>query len=111
MTSHSEVSSYCSSGDEAEVVLDVTPFYSKGGGQAGDTGTLRGESQNGADGAAATATVSNTQKAAGGSLTVHTVRVESGSLSTGQQVGNKVGSPSTHECWQAVRGLLCINKM
>ena len=68
------------------MVLDATPFYSEGGGQAGDTGVLRGEAQNGAGGAAAAA-VTNTQKAAGGSLTVHTVRVESGSLSTGQQVG------------------------
>lgn len=29
-------------GDEIEVVLDVTPFYAEGGGQAGDQGTLTG---------------------------------------------------------------------
>lgn len=74
------------------MVLDVTPFYSEGGGQAGDTGTLRGEAQNGAGGAAAAAAVTNTQKAAGGSLTVHTVRVESGSLSTGQQASSSVAA-------------------
>ena len=31
-----------SEGDEVELVLDVTPFYAEGGGQAGDQGTLSG---------------------------------------------------------------------
>lgn len=67
------------------MVLDTTPFYGEGGGQAGDVGQLRAEAQNGAD-SGVSAAVTDTQRAAGGALTVHSVRLESGRLTTGQQV-------------------------
>lgn len=69
------------------MVLDVTPFYGEGGGQAGDVGVLRSDMQNGADGADTfEAAVTDTQKAAGGALVVHRVQLTSGQLRVGQRV-------------------------
>lgn len=67
-------------------MLDATPFYGEGGGQAGDVGVLRADSRNGAA-CSIEATVLDTRKAAGGALIVHRVRLESGQLTVGQQVG------------------------
>ncbi len=67
-------------------MLDATPFYGEGGGQTGDVGVLHADSQNGAA-CSIEATVVDTQKAAGGALIVHRVRLESGRLTVGQQVG------------------------
>ncbi len=64
-------------GEEGEVVLDRTPFYAESGGQVGDTGTL--------DTANTHVVVKDTQSPVGG-LIVHYVKVESGSLRTGDVV-------------------------
>ena len=72
-------------GAEAELVLDRTPFYGEGGGQAGDRGTLswaggRGE-------------VLDVQKPAA-DLHVHRVRILSGTLKSGDRVEASVTAPA-----------------
>jgi alanyl-tRNA synthetase len=68
-------------GDEGEVVLDQTPFYSEGGGQVGDIGTLsKADSL-----AIVTDTVSPVQD-----VRVHKVKVEKGTLSIGDSVTAQV---------------------
>ncbi|HKY44619.1 MAG TPA: alanine--tRNA ligase [Pyrinomonadaceae bacterium] len=69
-------------GDEGEVVLDRTPFYSESGGQVGDVGVLIGPTQ-------AYAIVNDTYSPAQG-LIVHKVRVEKGSLKVGDVVSAEV---------------------
>jgi len=64
-------------GAEAELVLDRTPFYGEGGGQAGDRGTL---SWTGGQ-----AEVLDVQKPAP-DLYVHRIRITSGTLKTGDRV-------------------------
>ena len=61
-------------GEEAQLVLDRTPFYAESGGQVGDRGRLRVE------GGGAEVEVVDVQKAAGGELFVHSVRVAEGSV-------------------------------
>ncbi len=68
-------------GDEGEVVLDKTPFYSESGGQIGDVGILSSESAI----AIVTDTVSPVQN-----LRVHKVKVEKGSLKVGDSVTAQV---------------------
>ncbi|HIZ18971.1 MAG TPA: alanine--tRNA ligase [Candidatus Olsenella stercoravium] len=65
------------SGDEVEVVLDVTPFYAEMGGQVGDTGVLSAAS-------GARLRVSDT-KVKGG-LYAHVATVEEGALVVGDEV-------------------------
>ncbi len=66
-----------SEGAEAELVLDRTPFYGEGGGQAGDRGTL---SWTGGQ-----AEVLDVQKPAP-DLYVHRIKITSGTLKTGDRV-------------------------
>ncbi|MBQ3107037.1 MAG: alanine--tRNA ligase [Firmicutes bacterium] len=63
-------------GEVVTVVLDQTPFYGEGGGQAGDLGIL--------EGAACKAKVLNTTKFRG--IFLHQVEILSGSLSVGETV-------------------------
>ncbi|MBB5660042.1 alanine--tRNA ligase [Brevundimonas halotolerans] len=64
-------------GAEAELVLDRTPFYGEGGGQAGDRGTLSWTGGR--------AEVLDVQKPAP-DLYVHRIRITSGTLKTGDRV-------------------------
>ena len=64
-------------GAEAELVLDRTPFYGEGGGQAGDRGTLSWPGGQ--------AEVLDVQKPAP-DLYVHRIRITSGTLKTGDRV-------------------------
>ena len=63
-------------GDEAQIVLESTPFYAESGGQVGDTGKLRT--------ADAVFIVNDTQKQ--GNTFIHYGVLESGNLSTGDEV-------------------------
>jgi hypothetical protein len=74
-------------GEDIQVVLDSTPFYAESGGQVGDHGTLKVAGGNGEEGDQhCLIRVTDVQKAAGGSLFVHSARVESGRLQVGAQV-------------------------
>jgi alanyl-tRNA synthetase len=68
-------------GDQAEIVLDQTPFYAESGGQVGDQGELLGE--------AAKFSVSDTVKPAEG-LFVHKGKVKKGGFKVGDAVLAKV---------------------
>lgn len=68
-------------GDEGEVVLNQTPFYSESGGQVGDVGTLVGEN--------ASAVVKDTYSPAQG-LIVHKVKIEKGNLRVSDVVSAQV---------------------
>ena len=72
------------------MVLDQTAFYAESGGQVGDRGLLTSVADAGDDGAggplAAVAAVHDVQRAAGGSLFVHSVAVQRGRMHVGQQV-------------------------
>ncbi len=68
-------------GDEAEVVLNQTPFYAESGGQVGDVGNLVGENTS--------AIVEDTYSPISG-LVVHKVKVEKGSLQVGDTVSAQV---------------------
>ncbi|MBO0725450.1 MAG: alanine--tRNA ligase, partial [Blastocatellia bacterium] len=68
-------------GDEAEVVLDRTPFYAESGGQVGDVGVLENED--------ARLLVTDTHSPTSG-LTVHIVTVEQGGLKVGDTVNAHV---------------------
>ncbi|WP_417205358.1 alanine--tRNA ligase [Antarctobacter sp.] len=65
-------------GQSGWVVLNQTPFYGESGGQVGDTGWLR-RLENEDEGA----TVTDTQKMAGGKITAHHVTVDRGALTKG----------------------------
>ncbi|MGE0883147.1 MAG: alanine--tRNA ligase [Blastocatellales bacterium] len=68
-------------GEEGEVVLNQTPFYSESGGQVGDVGNFFGESS--------TVAVEDTYSPVQG-LTVHKVKVEKGSLKVGDVISAQV---------------------
>jgi alanyl-tRNA synthetase len=68
-------------GDEAEVVLDRTPFYAESGGQVGDVGLLESED--------ARLLVTDAYSPTSG-VTVHRVTVEQGALKTGDAINAHV---------------------
>ncbi|MBI5094737.1 MAG: alanine--tRNA ligase [Candidatus Hydrogenedentes bacterium] len=69
------------SGEEGEIVLDVTPFYAESGGQVGDLGVLDAVDGN------AHVTVA---KALVGKMTLHYARVTRGALKVGDTVNAQV---------------------
>ena len=71
-----------SEGEEGEIVLDRTPFYSESGGQVGDVGLLVGPS-------GASANVLDTYSPAQG-LIVHKIRVDKGVFNVGDVVSADV---------------------
>ena len=90
-------------GDTVEVVLDRTPFYAESGGQDSDSGTISG---NGVELA-----VLDVQRPVKG-LVVHRVRVESGSLRTGEEVeatvsaDHRLGACQAHSATHLVHAAL-----
>lgn len=95
-------------GDTVQVIVNQTPFYAESGGQVGDIGTI--VSDNGLK-----AAVIDTQKVAG-SLFVHTARIESGTLKSGDTVHLAIDTDrraairsnhsSTHLLHEALRRVL-----
>ncbi|MGH7261045.1 MAG: alanine--tRNA ligase [Nitrospiraceae bacterium] len=75
-------------GDEIELVLDVTPFYAEGGGQAGDQGVL-----NGPEGRV---DVRETTRPAP-NVVVHKGRVAAGRIGTGETVRASVNATTRHD--------------
>jgi len=95
-------------GDEVELVLDRSPFYAEGGGQVGDTGTVRT-----VDGAVLE--VTDTQPGLQG-FHVHSARVAGGEVRLGEEVLAEVDAPrreavarshsATHVLHSALRRVL-----
>jgi alanyl-tRNA synthetase len=70
-------------GQEASIILDITPFYGEMGGQVGDTGNIVNSSANFA--------VTNTIHMS--DYVIHQGKIESGELSVGDEVEAKVDAP------------------
>ena len=90
-------------GDEAGVILDVTPFYAEGGGQEGDIGSLKSDM--------GSATVIDTKKLPDGTV-YNIVHVTEGSLHTGDAVEitvdmtNKLASARNHTATHLLQAAL-----
>ena len=106
----SEVGSL-TAGDTGWIVLNQTPFYGESGGQVGDTGWLRRlEDEDDI------ATVTDTQRMAGGSVFAHQVTIEHGTFAKGTPVALEVdhrrrgairaNHSATHLLHEALRGAL-----
>ncbi|WP_040207870.1 alanine--tRNA ligase [Neobacillus jeddahensis] len=80
-----ELADEITSGEEAQLILDVTPFYAESGGQIADRGLIEGED--------VTVAVIDVQKAPNGQ-NLHKVVVKSGTLKTNQQVTATVDAES-----------------
>ncbi|MBY6035367.1 alanine--tRNA ligase [Fictibacillus nanhaiensis] len=95
------------SGEEAQVILDVTPFYAESGGQIADQGTITGKEL--------TLIVKDVQKAPNGQ-NLHTVIVEQGVLENNMEVSVQVdpeirakvvkNHTATHLLHQALKDVL-----
>ncbi|WP_423799163.1 alanine--tRNA ligase [Neobacillus sp. SAB-20_R2A] len=70
-----------SSGEEVQLILDVTPFYAESGGQIADRGVIQGDGT--------MVSVKDVQKAPNGQ-NLHKVTVQSGTIKTNQQVTAQV---------------------
>ncbi|BBM99762.1 alanyl-tRNA synthetase [Marchantia polymorpha subsp. ruderalis] len=77
-----------SEGQEVELILDETPFYAESGGQIGDHGTIKGQSE---DGSEFVVRVTDVQKAGQG-LILHRGQVEQGKITLGAKVEGTVDS-------------------
>ena len=75
-------------GDEIELVLDVTPFYAEGGGQAGDQGVLTGPEGR--------IDIKDTTRPAP-TVVVHKGRVAVGRIGTGETVRASVNATTRHD--------------
>jgi len=76
VTSKGKVAEEIGENEEAEVILDTTPFYAESGGQLGDIGILESKE--------ARLRVLDTKKH--NQLHIHKVRIESGTLKSGQKL-------------------------
>ncbi|MCM3566493.1 alanine--tRNA ligase [Neobacillus mesonae] len=76
-----EQTNTANSGEEVQIILDVTPFYAESGGQIADHGVIEGEG--------VSLFVKDVQKAPNGQ-NLHNVEVKTGTLKTNQQVTAKV---------------------
>ena len=76
VTSKGKVADEIGENEEAEVILDTTPFYAESGGQLGDIGILESKE--------ARLRVLDTKKH--NQLHIHKVRIESGTLKSGQKL-------------------------
>jgi alanyl-tRNA synthetase len=77
-----------SEGEEIELVLDVTPFYAEGGGQAGDQGVLTGPEGR--------IDIKETTRPAP-TVVVHKGRVAAGRICTGETVRASVNAVTRHD--------------
>ena len=75
-------------GTEVEVILDRTPFYPEGGGQVGDTGTIRGRRF--------VVEVRDTRRVPGG-LILHSGVVKQGSAAIGDSVRAAIDAARRHD--------------
>lgn len=77
-----QVVEHASSGEQVEMIVDVTPFYGESGGQIGDMGSLQAKND---DGTITEAQITDTTKPVP-QLFVHHLTIEQGQLRQGQRV-------------------------
>lgn len=99
---------FLKAGDEAQIIVNQTPFYGESGGQVGDTGVVKGAK-------GATFTITDTQKKLG-DVFVHFGKVESGAFKIGEAVelvvdstrrtATRANHSATHLLHEALRQVL-----